>query len=192
MTVGPPVNGRRPAIFLDRDGVIIENRDDYIKSWAEVEILPGALAALAALKTTRFAVVIVTNQSAVNRDFMSLGSLHDIHQRLQTAVEEAGGQIHAIYFCPHRPNEGCDCRKPQPGMLLQAAAALDLDLGRSFLVGDAITDLEAALAAGVQPVLVRTGRGRAHAALLDTQTHTICPVVDDLRAAISWILARSA
>lgn len=192
MTVGQPVNGRRPAIFLDRDGVIIENRDDYIKSWAEVEILPGALAALATLRTTRFAVVIVTNQSAVNRGFMSLGSLHDIHQRLQTAVEDAGGQLHAIYFCPHRPNEGCDCRKPQPGMLLQAAAALDLDLGRSYLVGDAITDLEAALAAGVQPVLVRTGRGRAHTALLDTQTRTVCPVVDDLRAAVSWILARGA
>ena len=192
MTAGQPVNGRRPAIFLDRDGVIVQNRHDYVKSWAEVELLPGALTALQTLRATPFAVVVVTNQSAVNRGLLPPATLDDIHQRLQAIIEKAGGQLDAIYVCPHRPNEGCACRKPLPGMLLQAAAALELDLGRSFLVGDAITDLEAALAAGVQPLLVRTGRGRGHEALLDTQTHAICPVVDDLSAAVSWILARAA
>ncbi len=185
------LNGGRPAIFLDRDGVINENLPHYVRSWDEVHILPGVLDALRTLRQTPFAVVVITNQSAVNRGFLPLATLYDIHDRLRIAIAEAGGQLDAIYFCPHRPNEGCDCRKPLPGMLLQAAAALHLDLARSYLVGDAITDLEAALAVGAQPLLVRTGRGAEHATLLDTHTHALCPVVDDLSQAIAWILDRS-
>lgn len=191
MTDPHRANGRRPAIFLDRDGVINENLPHYVKSWDEVHILPGALDALRTLRQTSFAVVVVTNQSAVNRGLLSLAVLHDVHARLQAVIADAGGQLDAIYYCPHRPDEGCACRKPQPGLLLQAATALHLDLARSYLVGDAITDLEAALAVGVQPVLVRTGRGAAHAVLLDTQTHALCPVVNDLSEAVVWILDRS-
>lgn len=186
------LNHCRPAIFLDRDGVINENLPHYVRSWDEIHILPGVLDALRTLRQTPFAVVVVTNQSAVNRGLLSLAVLHDIHERLQMTIAEAGGQLDAIYFCPHRPNEACSCRKPLPGLLIQAAAALNLDLARSYLVGDAITDLEAALAVGVQPLLVRTGRGAAHATLLDTQTHALCPVVDDLSQAIFWILTRHA
>jgi len=184
-------NGSRPAVFLDRDGVINENLPYYVKSWDEVHILPGVLDALRTLRQTPFAVVVVTNQSAVNRGLLTLAVLHDMHARLQAVIADAGGQLDGIYFCPHRPDEGCACRKPQPGLLLQAATALHLDLARSYLVGDAITDVEAALAVGVQPLLVRTGRGADHAALLDTQTRTLCPVVNDLSQAIAWILDRS-
>lgn len=183
-------NGRRPAVFLDRDGVINENRADYVKSWDELKLLPGALDALRALAASPFAVVVVSNQAAVNRGLLSRQILEDMHQRLQTLVTAAGGQLDAIYYCPHRPDETCACRKPQPGMLLEAADSLHLALERSYLVGDAITDLEAAVAVGVQPLLVLTGRGSEHAVLLDQQSHVACPVVDDLRAAVAWISAR--
>ena len=183
-------NGRRPAVFLDRDGVINENRADYVKSWDELKLLPGALDALRALAASPFAVVVVSNQAAVNRGLLSRQILEDMHQRLQTLVTAAGGQLDAIYYCPHRPDETCACRKPQPGMLLEAAGSLHLALERSYLVGDAITDLEAAVAVGVQPLLVLTGRGSEHAVLLDQQSHVACPVVDDLRAAVAWISAR--
>ena len=183
-------NGRRPAVFLDRDGVINENRADYVKSWDELKLLPGALDALRALAASPFAVVVVSNQAAVNRGLLSRPILEDMHQRLQTLVTAAGGQLDAIYYCPHRPDETCACRKPQPGMLLEAADSLHLALERSYLVGDAITDLEAAVAVGVQPLLVLTGRGSEHAMLLDQQSHVACPVVDDLRAAVAWISAR--
>ncbi len=183
-------NGHRPAIFLDRDGVINENRPHHVTSWDELIVLPGVLAALRTLDATPFVIVVVTNQSAINRGLLSLVTLHDMHRRLQEVVAAAGGRLDAIYFCPHRPNEGCSCRKPQPGMLLQAAAALDLDLARSYLVGDAVSDLEAAIAVGARPILVRTGRGQDQVALLDTQTHIVCPVVDDLTQAVDWILAQ--
>lgn len=184
-------NGRRPAIFLDRDGVINENRADYVKSWEELRLLPGALEALRTLAATSFAVVVVSNQAAINRGLLNHQTLEDMHQRLQAVVTAAGGQIDAIYYCPHRPDEACTCRKPQPGMLLQAADHLHLALERSYLVGDAITDLEAAVAVGAQPLLVRTGRGSEHAMLLDQQSHVTCPVVNDLREAVAWITTRT-
>ncbi len=184
-------NGRRPAVFLDRDGVINENRADYVKSWEELQLLPGALEALRTLANTPFAVVVVSNQAAVNRGLLNRQTLEEMHQRLWAVVTAAGGQLDAIYYCPHRPDETCTCRKPQPGMLLQAADHLHLALEQSYLVGDAITDLEAAVAAGVQPLLVRTGRGREHAVLLDQQSHVICPVVNDLREAVAWITERA-
>lgn len=183
-------NGRRPAIFLDRDGVINENRADYVKSWDEMRLLPGVLDALRVLAATPFAVVIVSNQAAVNRGLVSRQTLEEMHHRLQAVVNKAGGQLDAIYYCPHRPDETCACRKPQPGMLLQAADHLHLALEQSYLVGDAITDLEAAVAVGVQPVLVLTGRGTDHAMLLDQQSHVTCPVVEDLGAAVAWITGR--
>ncbi len=183
-------NGHRPAVFLDRDGVINENRADYVKSWDELRLLPGVLDALRTLAATPFAVVIVSNQAAVNRGLVSRQTLDDMHRRLQDVVTAAGGQLDAIYYCPHRPDETCACRKPQPGMLLQAANSLHLALERSYLIGDAITDLEAAVAVGVQPLLVLTGRGTEHALLLDQQSHVVCPVVSDLREAVAWITER--
>ncbi len=174
----------RPAVFLDRDGVIIENRDDYVKSWREVRFLPGAFAAMHRLGTLGYVVVIVTNQSAVGRGLLALADAVRINERIVAAIEAHGGRVDACYLCPHRPEERCACRKPAPGMLLRARDDLGLDLARSYLVGDAVTDIEAAEAVHAQGVLVRTGRGDAEAIRLGNCGSTRCRVVPDLGAAL--------
>lgn len=152
----------QPAIFLDRDGVIIENRADYVKSIAEAHFIPGVLEALA--ETARYAVrvVIVTNQSAVGRGLISMKTVQDVHAHLLKHIRASGGRIDAVYFCPHRPDETCACRKPAPGMFWQAARELDIDLPASVMIGDNTTDVLAARAAGVRPILVHTGLGVEH------------------------------
>lgn len=178
----------QPAVFLDRDGVINQNRADYVRTWEQVEFLPGVFDALRALADSQFAVVVVTNQSAIGRGIMVAETLQGIHDAMAARIAVEGGRVDAIYACPHRPDAGCDCRKPQPGMLLQAAADLDIDLARSYLVGDALTDIQAALAAGCQPVMVRTGRGVAQLAKLEAKKLTGVEVFDDLGKAVAWIL----
>lgn len=193
----PPIDkrasaGGAAAVYLDRDGVIIENRDAYVRDWADVAFLPGALAALRRLARAPYRVVLVTNQSAVGRGLVPLARAEAITARVAAAVRAAGGRVDGWYLCPHRPGEGCACRKPAPGLLLRAAAELGLDPARSYLVGDALTDLQAARAAGARGVLVLTGRGRAQAALLAAEPGPSWPVVADLGAAVEWILARPA
>jgi len=173
-------------VFLDRDGVIIENRSDYVKSWEEVRLLPGAFEALRRLSRSEYALVLVTNQSAIGRGIISLEQAVEINARVIAEIEAQGGRIKASYLCPHRPEERCDCRKPVPGMLLRAAEELGLDLERSYAIGDAVSDIEAARAAGVRGILVLTGRGSEQKALLGGDMD--CLVMDDLRAAVDYIL----
>lgn len=150
----------QPAIFLDRDGVLIENRPAYVRSWSDVHIFPQALKALARLNSSPYKIVIVTNQSAVGRGLINLETAQAINDRLLEIIRKAGGRVDAVYICPHSPQDRCSCRKPLPGLLFQAARDLVLDLPGSALVGDALTDLLAGHAAGVSRlVLVRTGRG---------------------------------
>lgn len=178
----------RPAIFLDRDGVINENRPDHVRTWDQVHFLPGVFDALRRLAASDYALVVVTNQSAVGRGLMTSQALQQINDGIVARVRAEGGRIDALYCCPHRPDEGCACRKPKPGMLLQAAADLGIDLSRSFLVGDAVTDVEAALAAGSRPFMVRTGRGEAQLAQLHRENHAAVVVVGDLADAAALIL----
>lgn len=179
----------RPAVFLDRDGVINENRDDYVKDWTEVRFIPGALAALACLSSLPFSIVLITNQSAIGRGILTLEQVEAIHRRLVTEIQAHGGRMDGVYYCPHHPDVGCDCRKPQPGLLYRAARELELDLARSYLIGDAVSDVEAALAAGCRPILVLTGRGREQQALLKCRGFNHVPVVRDLAAAAALIWA---
>jgi D-glycero-D-manno-heptose 1,7-bisphosphate phosphatase len=154
----------RPAIFLDRDGVIIENCPNYVRSWEDVQIFAPAVAALTKLVATPYAVVLVTNQSAVGRGILSLEQAHSINTRLVKTIVQAGGRVEGVYLCPHAPADQCDCRKPRPGMFHQAAQELSLDLSQSMMIGDAYTDLLAGQRAGVGKIaLVRTGRGAAQA-----------------------------
>lgn len=158
-------NNSSPAIFLDRDGVIIKNRADYVRRWDDVEIFPQALDALARLRHWPGKIVIVTNQSVVGRGLISLQEAQGINRRLLREIEAAGGRIDAVYMCPHAPDDNCACRKPRPGMLTQAARDLQIDLTQSIMIGDALTDLAAGRAAGVREVaLVRTGHGQEQAA----------------------------
>ena len=147
------------AIFLDRDGVICKNRADHVKSWAEFEFLPGVKASLAALSQLDLPIVVVTNQSIINRGLATAEAVEDIHRRMVAELAAAGARIDRVYYCPHRPDEGCDCRKPASGMLQQAARDLGLDLNGSYLVGDAATDLLAGHQVGCRTFLVLTGRG---------------------------------
>lgn len=141
---------RRPAVVLDRDGVLNKRpaKAQYVRSWNEFEWLPGAKEALRLLKENGYRVIVVSNQAGIGRGYMTEDDLLRIHERMKTEAAEAGGEIEAIYYCPHDWNEGCECRKPKPGLLFQAQRELNLDLSRTPFVGDDERDAEAADAAG--------------------------------------------
>ena len=183
---------RRPAIFLDRDGVLNRNRTDYVKSLAEVEFIPGALAAVARATRAGWPVVVITNQSLIGRGLVPAATVSAINAYLQQQVEAAGGQLAGVFICPHAPGAGCDCRKPLPGLLHQAASALGLDLAASVMIGDAVSDAQAGLAAGTRAILVRSGRETHEPADLTAAGLAHLPVVPDLDAAINYWLAGAA
>jgi D-glycero-D-manno-heptose 1,7-bisphosphate phosphatase len=149
----------RRAIFIDRDGVICRNRNDHVKSWEEFVFLPGAREALARLARLDLYIIIITNQAIINRRKVPVEVVEDIHARMVQAIEATGGRIDRVMYCPHRPDEHCTCRKPQPGLLLMAAEELGVDLSQSYLIGDAETDMQAGQAVGCRRYLVLTGRG---------------------------------
>jgi D-glycero-D-manno-heptose 1,7-bisphosphate phosphatase len=157
-----------PAVFLDRDGVLIENRPDYVRDWAHVQILPRVLEALSGFQHEGFKIVVVTNQSAIGRGLLTLQTAQEINDHLVKTIKESSGWVDSVYMCPHKPEDQCNCRKPKPGLLLQAAQELSIDLQASWMVGDAWSDLIAGQAAGLRgTIMVRTGRGSSQ--LLETQ-----------------------
>ncbi len=147
------------AVFVDRDGVINRNRDDYVKRWEDFVFLPHAAEALAEITRHGLMTVVLTNQSAINRGIITREAVEEIHARMTAELRLVGARIDGVFYCPHRPDERCGCRKPRPGLLLQAAQRLHIDLSQSYLVGDALSDIEAAREVGCIPILVATGRG---------------------------------
>jgi D-glycero-D-manno-heptose 1,7-bisphosphate phosphatase len=177
-----------PAIFLDRDGVVIENRAEYVRQWSHVTLLPNVIDALSGFHLAGFRIIIVTNQSAVGRGLITLEDAERINERLVNTIKELDGWVDGVVMCPHKPEDHCVCRKPQPGMLLQAAHEYSIDLGTSWMVGDAWTDLLAGQAAGVEgTIMVRTGRGASQ--LDQPQPSEIQPfgVCDDILDAFNHI-----
>ena len=174
-------------VILDRDGVINEERNDFIRTADQWLPLPGSLEAIARLRRAGFSVAVATNQSGVGRGLMSLGALDAIHARLRRSAQEAGGDLAGIFYCPHTPDDSCECRKPRPGLLTQIEATLGLRVAGQYMVGDSLRDLQAARAAGALPALVRTGYGRATEQQLGGQ-HT-APVFDDLAAFADWLIS---
>jgi D-glycero-D-manno-heptose 1,7-bisphosphate phosphatase len=150
------------TIFLDRDGVINENRSDYIKSWSEFCFLPGSKQAIADLTKAGYRIVVCTNQAGVAKGIISVDVLEDIHRRMLAEIASAGGVIERVYYCPHGKDENCFCRKPRPGMLWRARDELGIDMHDAIFIGDSISDMHAALAAGIDPMLVLTGLGMEH------------------------------
>ena len=146
-------------LMLDRDGVINYDSDAYIKSVEEWTPLPGSVEAIAQLSKAGWTVAVATNQSGIARGYYDIATLDAMHQRLRALVAEQGGELGLIVYCPHGPDEGCDCRKPKPGLLKTIAAHYQVELARVWFVGDSISDLEAAKAVDCQPVLVKTGKG---------------------------------
>jgi D-glycero-D-manno-heptose 1,7-bisphosphate phosphatase len=148
-------------IILDRDGVINHDSDAFIKSPDEWHAIPGSLQAIARLNQAGYTVVIATNQSGVARKLFPMSTLNTIHQKLHFAVEEVGGMIDAIFFCPHSADDNCDCRKPKPGMLQEIAKRYNLSLKGVPCVGDSLRDLQSGFVVGCTPHLVLTGKGNA-------------------------------
>ena len=146
-------------LILDRDGVINQDSDAYIKSLDEWIPIPGSIEAIAQLSKAGWTVAVATNQSGIARGYYSLATLDAMHARLRALVAEQGGEVGLIVYCPHGPDEGCACRKPKPGMLHTIASHYAVDLAGVWFVGDSKGDLEAARTVDAQPVLVKTGKG---------------------------------
>ena len=147
-------------VILDRDGVINYDSDAYIKSPDEWKAIPGSLEAIARLNQAGFRVVLATNQSGIGRGLFEMATLNAIHDKLHRALGQLGGRIEAIFFCPHAQEDGCNCRKPKPGLYEEIGHRLNISLKEVPSVGDALRDLEAAAAVGAQPILVLTGKGQ--------------------------------
>ena len=174
-------------VILDRDGVINRDSREYVKSADEWVPIAGSIEAIGRLTRAGFTVAVASNQSGLARGLYDERALDAIHEKLNTLVREAGGAVDMIVFCPHGPDDGCDCRKPRPGLLNMLARHYDLSLTGVPVVGDSLRDLEAAAATGARPLLVRTGNG--------AQTETRLPenlsgveVYDDLAAAADALI----
>ncbi len=146
-------------VILDRDGVINEDSDEYIKSAEEWVAIPGSLEAIARLNHAGVGVVVASNQSGIGRGLFTMDDLNQIHAKFQRALARVGGHVDGIFFCPHLPDAGCECRKPAPGLLRSISLRFALALTEIPFIGDTRGDVEAALAARAKPVLVRTGKG---------------------------------
>lgn len=147
-------------IILDRDGVINYDSASYIKSPDEWKPIPGSLEAIALLNQAGYHVVVATNQSGVGRGLFEMATLNAIHDKMHRAVGQAGGRIDAVFFCPHANDAGCNCRKPQPGLLKEIASRFNVNLQGVPSIGDSLRDLQASVAVGARPILVLTGKGK--------------------------------
>ncbi len=147
-------------IILDRDGVINEDSDDYIKSPDEFIPVAGSLVAIARLKQVGFTVVVATNQSGIARRLFDIGALNAIHEKLQRELAGHGASLDGIFFCPHGPEDGCECRKPKAGLLREIARRFQVDLDGVPSIGDSWRDVQAAREVGATPMLVKTGKGQ--------------------------------
>ncbi len=177
------------TIFLDRDGVINENRSDYVKSWSEFHFLPGAKEAISQLTRAGHRVIVCTNQAGIARGIILVATVEEIHRRMMAEIAQAGGTIERVYYCPHAKDAGCFCRKPRPGMLLRARDELGIDLSDAIFIGDSISDIRASFAAGVHPILVLTGLGMEHLRECCYEAHEPFHIAESLKHATDMILS---
>lgn len=175
-------------IILDRDGVINEDSDKYIKSPQEWVPIPGSLEAIARLNKANYRVVVATNQSGIARGYFGLDTLHAMHNKMNDLLAQLGGQVDGVFFCPHGPNDGCNCRKPKTGLFRQIAKRMNKSLTDVPAIGDSLRDLQAAQQAGAEPYLVLTGKGRR--VLASSELPRGVPVFDDLAAVVEALLKR--
>lgn len=175
------------VIVIDRDGVINEDSDEYIKSAEEWRALPGSIEALSRLSHAGHRICVVSNQSGLRRGLFGLAELNDMHRKLRDLLAGQGAQIEMIAFCPHLPTDGCDCRKPRPGLLFAVGERLGISLNGVPYIGDSLSDVQAARAAGMEPWLVRTGKGER---TLAREGHTLgdTRVFPNLAGAVEYFL----
>ena len=169
-------------VILDRNGTLNEHREDFVKSDIEWMPLPGALEAVARLNHAGWHVVIASNQSGLGRGLFDVASLNAMHAKMHKMLAAVGGRVEAVFYCPHSPDEGCECRKPKPGMLLEGARKFAVDTKRSFMVGDRWRDIEAGQHAGCRTIFIDGGyEDKEPARPADARVHS-------LRQAVDWIL----
>lgn len=192
------IEHRQKAVFVDRDGVLIAERGDAVKP-GDADLLPGAAAAVARLVKSDYLIIVVTNQPGIAKGFVTASEVADVHKSIDVALGEAHAYVHGYFVCPHHPQRGfegevtalkvdCDCRKPKPGLLLQAAARFNIDFAQSFIVGDRTVDLAAGRAVGTGTIGVRTGYACADG-IVDITPDVLC---EDLSAAVDYILAKGS
>ncbi len=174
-------------VLLDRDGVINQDSDAFIKSPEEWLPIEGSLEAIALLNAHGYKIVVITNQSGLARGLFDAAMLEKIHAKMQRLVAEKGGKIDSIYFCPHGPNDACNCRKPKPGLLEAFARDNKVALSGMAVIGDSLRDLQAAEAVGANPILVKTGKGLK---TLNKNPHLNIPVFDTLYDAATYLTSR--
>jgi D-glycero-D-manno-heptose 1,7-bisphosphate phosphatase len=181
----------RPAVFIDRDGTIAEEVG-YLNHISRFRMFPFAAAAIRRLDSAGLPVIVVTNQSGVGRGYFPESLVHTVHELMSQQLAAAGAHLDAIYYCPHTSADGCDCRKPKPGLLERAAREHSLDLSSSFVVGDRYGDIELGQSVGSSGILVRTGYGAGELAW-HASKWPVPPdfVADDLTAAADWILRQT-
>jgi len=177
-------------IILDRDGVINEDSDDYIKSADEWIAIPGSLEAIARLNRANVKVAVATNQSGIARDYFDINTLDLIHKKMEQSLARVGGHIDTIVYCPHGPDDGCQCRKPKAGLLYQIAEQFGCQLSGVYLIGDSLRDIQAAQTAGAQGILLKTGKGLRTLAANPTEIENL-PIFDDLSQAVDNLLKRA-
>ncbi len=189
MSSSLPNNAVQKAVFIDRDGVINQDSRAYIKSWSEFKFLPRSLEALQNLTQHNFRSFLITNQSAVNRKLITPETLTDIHTKMLAEIIAAGGRIDDIFFCPHLPQEGCNCRKPKSGLILAAQKKYDLHLATSYMIGDSAKDIVCARQAGCGfALLVKTGDYATASSELADAGITPDHIANNLYDATNWII----
>lgn len=176
----------RPFVLLDRDGTLNVERN-YLSDPDQLELIPGAAAALKRLRELGYGLAVVTNQSGVGRGYFTYDAVERVHDRLRALLAEQGASVDGIYICPHAPDQACDCRKPSPGMARQAQADFGFDPAESIVIGDKKADIDLGRAIGAATILVRTGWGMDAEKAGGVEADAI---VDDLPAAVKWIEAR--
>jgi D-glycero-D-manno-heptose 1,7-bisphosphate phosphatase len=172
-------------IILDRDGVINEDSPFYIKSPDEWRAIPGSLEAIAKLQNSGYSVAIATNQSGIAKRYFTVETLNSVHKKMITQITALGGYLdmNDIFFCPHEPEDNCECRKPKPGLLLQAARKFNVAPGGILVIGDTVRDILAAQACGAAAILVKTGKG-----MKISKTEIDVPIYNDLAEAVDFLL----
>lgn len=181
-------------IILDRDGVINQDSDEFIKSPDEFIPIPGSLEAISRLNQAGYSVIVATNQSGLARGLFSVEDLNDMHEKFRRLLGDVDGRVNGILYCPHGPDDNCDCRKPKPGLFKEVAQRYNTSLRGVPAVGDSLRDLEAALTVGAQPILVKTGKGpqtlEAISKLTDDSKLSSVPVYDNLSDYVDHLLAK--
>ncbi|NOQ88711.1 MAG: D-glycero-beta-D-manno-heptose 1,7-bisphosphate 7-phosphatase [Gammaproteobacteria bacterium] len=176
------------VIVIDRDGVINHDSDAYIKSAEEWLPIDGSLEAISRLNHAGYTVVVASNQSGLSRGYFDIEALSSMHRKMDAMLAKVGGEVDAVFYCPHGPDDSCDCRKPKPGMLLDIGQRYNVPLSEVIFIGDSISDIKAASNANSQAMLVRTGKGEKAEKILQVEGKGSIPIFDDLAAAVTAIL----